>query len=311
MKNDLKFVFVGGCGRSGTTLVQKLLVSHENIAGGPEFPYTRPLMELLSKMSYSIDNGSISTFVDHDYLRNAFREFYSSFFHNYKEENIFFLSEKTPANVFVIPQLLSAFPDAVFVNVYRDGRAVLASHMKVRKRAREKGEYLSDLTIKKVSGLWNNCIDHFWSSEANEEINNRIFNIRYEDMVQNPVNSLKPIFSHLGLELPENIMTPDQIKFKDSKFDAHVNDIWYTNEMYNQNYNTENIDKWKRELTSWQKFVGSIVMAEHLKSLGYPVKSFYLFAHNFFSLFSIKRWRKRLKTNKAILKIYLFIKRLF
>lgn len=310
MTQDLKFIFVGGCGRSGTTLVQKLLVSHQNVAGGPEFPYTRSLMELHTRMTQSVNNGSISTFVDHDFLKTSFKDFYTSFFHNYQGDDVHFLSEKTPANVFVIPQLLSVFQDAVFVNVHRDGRAVLASHMKVRKRARQKGEFLSDLSVKKVSRLWNSCIDQYWASNDNEQINSRIFNIRYEALIENPVTSLKPVFEYLNLELPENIMAPDQIKFDDAKYDAHVNDIWYTSEMYNQNYNKENIDKWRRELTGLQKFYGSIIMAKHLKALGYDISGSYIFLNGLASVFSWRGLKEKLKSNKGIVKFYLFLKRL-
>ena len=52
-----KFICVGGCGRSGTTLVQKILLNHPQISGGPEFGYTAQIMDLYATMSNSQSNG--------------------------------------------------------------------------------------------------------------------------------------------------------------------------------------------------------------------------------------------------------------
>lgn len=46
----MKFVFIGGCGRSGSSLLQDLLYRHPEIAGGPEFNFTARILQLHGNM---------------------------------------------------------------------------------------------------------------------------------------------------------------------------------------------------------------------------------------------------------------------
>ena len=43
---ETKFIFVGGSPRSGTTLVQRILASHPNIFGRPEFDFLHAIADI-------------------------------------------------------------------------------------------------------------------------------------------------------------------------------------------------------------------------------------------------------------------------
>ena len=96
-----KFLFVGGCGRSGTTLVQKLLIAHKSINGGPEFSYTKPIFELYRRMEESIESEYISNYASTESLKESFNQLYKSFFVSYKDEDITYFSEK-PLQIFLL-----------------------------------------------------------------------------------------------------------------------------------------------------------------------------------------------------------------
>ena len=46
----MNYVFLGGSGRSGTSFVQKLLILHSEIHGGPEFDFLPRFMQVFSQM---------------------------------------------------------------------------------------------------------------------------------------------------------------------------------------------------------------------------------------------------------------------
>ena len=78
MFNESRFVFVGGAGRSGTTMIQKYLLSHPEISGGPEFYHTRDVFKLYQK--FYNHKEALQVYMEDLDLENHFKDFYSSFF---------------------------------------------------------------------------------------------------------------------------------------------------------------------------------------------------------------------------------------
>jgi len=73
--NEIGFILVGGCGRSGTTLVQKLLITHDQISGGPEFGYGVNIVELYKAMQHSVDMGMMNNYISDKNLKEKFQQF--------------------------------------------------------------------------------------------------------------------------------------------------------------------------------------------------------------------------------------------
>ena len=144
-----RLIFIGGSPRSGTTLLQNMLDSHPLILGGPEFLHLPDIIELRRKLHYSIGREWISLFCTRDdvdrYLISVISKLFLSLSGKYHCE---FYSEKTPENILVFSELIELFPEAHFIQVIRDPRAILSSMRQVKKRAIEKGIKQPDFVSK-------------------------------------------------------------------------------------------------------------------------------------------------------------------
>ena len=80
-----RFLFVGGVERSGTSLVQRLLTAHSEVAGGPELQFTGQIADLHNRMSWIARSGPdpyrrrLLSFVTPEELDQSFRDFFRSF----------------------------------------------------------------------------------------------------------------------------------------------------------------------------------------------------------------------------------------
>jgi hypothetical protein len=74
-------VFVGGAPRSGTTLMQRILGSHDDVFAGPEFDFIPiQILGLRKRMLRSIKSGRIDAIVDEDTLDQAIHNFLFTIF---------------------------------------------------------------------------------------------------------------------------------------------------------------------------------------------------------------------------------------
>lgn len=268
----VRFVFVGGCARSGTTLVQKLLTLHSTIAGGPEFDHTRALIELYARMVDPFHLDRQKAFYDERLLRENFRRFYEGFFESRitRKPEARFVAEKTPDNVFVAQHLLTVFPGSVFVNVVRDGRDVVVSHDDVRRRheRNDPNHDTSGFKLRPVVELWNSCISTYFDLAALPEFQPRLRLVRFEKLVENPRAEIEELLAFLGLALEPDLLQPE--RFDETRTEAVTDGIWYTPEMYRQAFNTDRVGRWRTELGWLEKRRARRLMRYNLKRLGYP-----------------------------------------
>jgi protein-tyrosine sulfotransferase len=276
MSEDFKFIFVGGCGRSGTTLVQKILAAHSKIVGGPEFDHAKDLFKAYQAMSSPDHLIRQSFYYDKNTLINSFQSFYKSFFSKLltKKEKITYISEKTPTNIDVADSLLEVFPDAVFINVFRDGRDVMISHIDVKNRYALQGLPVrpEDYGVRRISSIWNASIDKFLKMSQHPYFSRRFFSIRYEELVANPNSVLPKLFDFLQLEIEPQLFSPETFTAQQAGVD--IDNIWYTQEMYHQGFNTSKIGRWQKELSMMDRVLCNILMADNLMNLDYDVESY-------------------------------------
>ncbi|WP_439816716.1 sulfotransferase family protein [Zavarzinia sp. CC-PAN008] len=187
-------IVVAGCGRSGTTLVARLLGSHPLVFCGVE---SSVFLERVSSPAviasrFGLDAGHIAA------LRLAGTQ--PAFIRRFAEACLAhsgkrIWAEKTPENVLVLPRIRSWFPEARILLVVRDGRDVACSlrqqpWMKLGARA---GDPVADLRTCLLYWQARAEAGLAWRDDAHTAV------LRYEDLVADPEAALSRVLPRLGL----------------------------------------------------------------------------------------------------------------
>ncbi len=271
----MRMIFVGGCERSGTSLVQKVLACHSRIAGGPELVFTGRIAELYRQMSASYPPeyaARIEAFYDREELAEAFRSFFARLFRRVLEHKpgARYLSEKTPSNIFAAAQLLEIFPDSRFIHVIRDGRDVLASHRDVKQRFENSGRASwnrAGFRTHRICARWNRAAAIHFELTDQPRLAGRYLAIRYENLVRNPSTTLEAVFDFLELEVEALALAPETITAGDTGIP--VDGLWTTGDR--QGFDPGRIGRWQRSLPASDRALGGLLMAATLRRLSYPV----------------------------------------
>lgn len=120
-------IFIGGAGRSGTTLLRVILDSHPRITCGPELRVTPTLAYLWEEYNQRIDvleNYGMTAESNCKTFQNLYFALVSRYLNTSHKERI---AEKTQGNCKVFQQLSQIFPNSPLIHIIRDGRGVVAS----------------------------------------------------------------------------------------------------------------------------------------------------------------------------------------
>lgn len=256
-----RLIFIGGSPRSGTTLVQNMLDSHPLVLGGPEFLHLPDLIELRRKLYSSISLEWIDIFCSREdvdnYLVLTIKKLFLPLAEKHKCE---FYSEKTPDNILVFSELIDLFPEAHFIQIVRDPRAILSSMQQVKKRAIGKGLKAPSFTVNISTSIAyiKRCFDAGYKAIKHSPA--KVLTVVYEQLVADPEMESKKICSHLGIEWDERMLRPGDKKHLGAKaITVNSNEIWYNPQTYNRNVTSRESEKWKSELSLYQQLHASMV----------------------------------------------------
>ncbi len=245
MSNGLKppIILLGNT-RSGTTIVQKVMATHPDIAQWYE-PRTLWLCADPGRNHDEFDENDATDKVK-QYIRNQFLKFQ-------KQHGNCIVMEKTPANILKIPYVRAVFPEASYLFIVRNPFSFISSvEMKWRRPVTSKGirrrlkytpitqlhhyagrlirqqfdkrvlrrKYLSlwgprykgmDQDLQKhdlltvVARQWSVC-----SRKAEKDLAlfepGRVLRLRYEDFVEDPISDVERICAHCGLEMTNKMV---------------------------------------------------------------------------------------------------------
>jgi len=227
-----KRIFIVGCPRSGTTLLQGMLAAHPDIYSIPEtFFFSRALIsnnpvkrfllwpaikvrrhfknlvfELDSSLSGSFGIGVLQS----DYYRPFvdFMDFIA--LKNRKNSWI----EKTPMHLYCIEEIQSRIPDAYIIHVVRNGLDVVESLVKAKQEnsaqwARFGGwwrMFYRKFSVDDAIKRWNH--DFSITKSCLEKPRNIL--VKYENLVSNPFSSLSNLCKEIDIRYNENMIHADR-----------------------------------------------------------------------------------------------------
>jgi hypothetical protein len=99
-----------------------------------------------------------------------------------------------------IPVLNNMYPESQFVHIIRDGRDVACSYINLNKKPTN-SKYTPKLpdTIEEIARQWQKNINTI-NDAISRFSKRRVYEIRYEDLISNPENSLKSLCNFLNEE---------------------------------------------------------------------------------------------------------------
>ncbi len=255
-------VILGGCPRSGTTLLRVMLDSHPRIVCGPETSlFTGGFIP--HKLAARFDMSEPEIWALHDQAGDH-AQFVERFFSRYAERRgRSRWADKTPQNIRHLDYIYRHFPEARFVHVIRDGRDVVCSmrtHPKFRVVNGQPVETNIRRPLRPCIEMWleDTGCGMAWRGRS------KYFELRYEDLVGAPEKTLRSLCEYLG-ETFDGAMLEYHARHDSSRDAAR----FAANEAATQPLSKESIGRWRNDLTDDEQKLFAQLAGHRLCELGY------------------------------------------
>lgn len=223
--NSNPFLFVVGCPRSGTTLLQRMLDNHpslavandthfiprvvEGVPVGVDPPLTPELIERVRtyKRFYrmELENTAVHEAAERS---GSYREFVSALYSEYgRLRGKPLAGEKTPDYVRRVPFLHAMFPWAKTIHIIRDGRDVALSVLEWAREDRGPGRlkvWWEEPVA--VSALWWRWQVETGRRDGGELGPDLYHEVKYEDLVAHPETLLRELAGFLSLSFSSDML---------------------------------------------------------------------------------------------------------
>ena len=266
----MRFFFIVGTPRSGTTLLQAMLLRSPMVTIPPETQFFGIMRRV--KHDISTDPGwehakaavirrceREGFKLDHDFFMKRVAEgerTYQTLLRSWLEaigvaEGVEVVGEKSPAHAGYVPQLAEMFPEARIIHIHRDPRDVCASHREAWGR-----------TILESAVRWR--LD--FSSDARDQASlpsYRYYSLSYESLVNEPAESARAISSFLDLEYIDEMADPsgrDGLGF-------HPKEKWKM--LTTQRVTTKRIGRYRDKLSPGEIGMIQVICRSGMRQRGY------------------------------------------
>ncbi len=274
-------VFIVGANRSGTTLLRLILNAHSEMAIPDEINYFysfRGASDYRRWWAPDLTTDEYAEFVD-DFLqtnravtpeldverlreeilsgppnlRRPYRLLLERWAQHYGKSR---WGEKTPGNLYSAHLIMSMFPDARFIQLVRDPRAVVHSMQRV--------SFFPDDVIFNALNLRKSLTDGQAHLETSVPASQRM-TVRYEDLVEDPVPLLRRLCTFAGLD------------FEPSMLAFHEDAAQYMTGAASNSFNTtathpisqSRADAWTRQLSEEDVALIDVVTRDAMTTFGY------------------------------------------
>ena len=232
-------IFIVGMPRSGTSLLEQILSNHSKISGAGELTRISELKSriITTRQELTSENG-LRTYYNEKLIKKInskdrveLGKEYVKFLKNYLGKGKKHVIDKMPGNFLNIGFIKLILPKAKIINIVRNPMDNCFSLYSLRFHRGHEFSY--DLeSLANYYNLYQELMD-FWS----QEFVNDIYNIQYENLVENIENETKKILNHCNLNFEENC-----INFhKNKRTVLTASDV-----QVRKKINSSSINKWKK-----------------------------------------------------------------
>ncbi len=268
MDNIERAVFIVGCGRSGTTMLGAMLGVNEHCITTPESQFNMDIYRMLPdfdaskalgilkshkrfkiwELDISDKEGFLLESKTHKEFIYRVVSLYQEHFTPDKDANIWI--DHTPANVSKCDMLLDIFPEAKIIHIVRDGRAVAASHKKVKWGK----HYMPDM-----ASHWFERVSLGLSAEALYP--DSVMRVSYEELVLDTKYSLKRVCSFLDIDYSDDMQRGNGFILPKYTKAQH--------RLVGAPPNRSRVDSWREELSDREIEIFEYGAGPLLRMLGY------------------------------------------
>lgn len=257
--------------RSGSTLLQRILGSHEAVTTSPEPWLLLPQVYALRESGAFAEYGQVPSsraireFAGRlpggaDSYLDALRAFAMDLYGRAAEGDAEYFLDKTPRYHFIADDLFRIFPDARFVFLWRNPLSVVSSIVDTWSAGRWKLERWHADLFEGPPNLVRALGEHRDRSVA----------LRFEDLVGSPNRALTDLFAYLGLSFDPGVLEG----FSSVRWEARMGDPTGT-ARYGE-LSTEPLDKWKSTIrgtvrTRWARSYLTSLGPTCLAEMGYDL----------------------------------------
>lgn len=260
--SDAKMVFIGGCPRSGTSLLREMLGRHPRLAIGPEggFFHQRPKIDRLA-VQWALSEDEVVAILRASPSRTAFIEAMAAV--QMERSGKLRYVEKTPINCQFVSEILGTFPNGRFIHIIRDGRDVACSLRTYGGAKLRNGKIETVEANNDIAG-----VARFWANEVSLGMATRdhphCLEVRYEALVADPAAELRRICDFLGEDYDPALLDPSGL---DTSPVGAARFAW--NKNAGDALDTTRTGRWKRDLDLSERRVFAYAAGALLIALGY------------------------------------------
>ena len=196
-------IFVGGVGRSGTTLMRLMLDSHSRICCGPELKVLPGIASMyrafVGPWREQVMNEYCNSSSD---LQGSFRTFIEGLVDNFRRASGKpRWADKSPENVGCMVTLGEIFPEARFIHMLRDGRDVACSLVTMNwidHATGRKVDYVETMTA--AARHWRETVLFGREQAEDPSLTGRVLEVCYEELVTETAATMRQVLAFLGVE---------------------------------------------------------------------------------------------------------------
>ena len=267
-------IFLLSLPRSGSTLLQRILASHAEVSTSPEPTFLLPLLHL------DRSTDTLATF-DQRYTSWAVQDFIASLPDGYQtyrrevacfalglyraaaDDGVRYHLDKTPKYHLIAEELVDLFPESPVIVLWRNPLSVIASIITTWGAGAGRWN-LGDFRVDLYEGIVN--LVHLV-----ERRSDRVIQVRYEDLVAEPIATLTALFAALGLEFDPGVLE----RFADLQLEGRVQDPNVTSSGF-ETLRSDRTEQWKTVLANpfrrrWARRYLRWLGSDRLAVMGYDL----------------------------------------